>query len=87
MNKYQEAFKRTKEVVTADTLDDFITLKELVEKATPNKPNYEAYGYSESELVYDTWICPSCRTRYEVDYDEYDYCHKCGQRLDWSKEE
>nr|DAF27526.1 MAG TPA: DNA REPAIR HELICASE RAD25, SSL2, PRE-INITIATION COMPLEX, RNA POLYMERASE.0A [Caudoviricetes sp.] len=25
--------------------------------------------------------------RYEVDYDDYDYCPNCGQRIDWRDEE
>ena len=60
-------------------------IKKLVDKATPKKPFYEADGYDENgELIYDTWICPNCNHYYEVDYDDYDYCPNCGQRLDWS---
>ena len=81
--KREDGYEPTMEEMTK-AMSDF---QELVDKATPNKPNYEAYGYSESELVYDTWICPSCRTRYEVDYDSYEYCPNCGQALDWSEEE
>lgn len=40
-----------------------------------------------SYLVYDTWICPCCGKHYEVDYDNYNYCPDCGQKLDWSDEE
>lgn len=28
-----------------------------------------------------TWICPVCRNHVNSDY-----CRKCGQRIDWSKE-
>lgn len=38
-------------------------------------------------IVYDTWICPCCGHHYEVDYDDYEYCPKCGQKIDWSDEE
>lgn len=24
---------------------------------------------------------------YEVDYEEYDYCPSCGQRIDWSDQD
>ncbi len=61
--------------------------EKLVDKATPRKPEYEADGYWNGELVYDTWCCPNCKTRYEVDYDEFEYCPSCGQALDWSEEE
>ena len=57
-----------------------------LEKQIPKKPVYEGDGYSDGHLVYDTWICPLCEKRYEVDYDDYDYCPDCGQKIDWSDE-
>ena len=65
-------------------LHDYNVLQELVDRATPKKPRYEADGYCNGVLVYDTWRCPNCETRYEVDYDEFKYCPKCGQAIDWS---
>lgn len=43
---------------------------EALEKQVPKEPNYEGDGYSDGELVYDTWICPNCGKYYEVDYDD-----------------
>lgn len=61
--------------------------KELVDKSTSKKPNYEGDGCDENgNVIYDTWICPCCETRYEVDYHDYQYCPNCGQKLDWSEE-
>lgn len=57
-----------------------------LEKQIPKKPIYEGDGYSDGHLVYDTWICPLCEKRYEADYDDYDYCPNCGQKIDWSDE-
>ena len=57
-----------------------------VEKQTPKRPDYEGDGYADGQLVYDTWICPGCGKRYEVGYDEYDYCPNCGQKFDWENE-
>lgn len=63
-----------------------ISYKELLDKETPKKPDYEGDGYDEKgEIIYDTWICPNCGKRYEVDYDDYDYCPNCGQKIDWSE--
>lgn len=59
-------------------------LKEAREKQTPKIPNIEGDGYADGHLVYDTWICPRCETYYEIDYDDYDYCPKCGQAIDKS---
>ena len=52
-----------------------------MEKQTAKRPDYEGDGYADGQLVYDTWICPCCGERYEVDYDDYDYCPNCGQKL------
>ena len=58
-----------------------------VEKQNPKKPDYESDGDADGYHVYDTWICPNCGTRYEVDYDDYKYCPECGQAIDRCEEE
>lgn len=56
-----------------------------LEKQTPKKPDVEGDGYDkDGNMIYDTWLCPCCRSRYEVEYDDYDYCPECGQKLDMS---
>lgn len=55
-----------------------------LEKQIPKKPTLEGDGYADGHLVYDTWICPNCSYSYEVDYDNYDYCPNCGQKIDGS---
>ena len=60
---------------------------EALEKQIPKKPEFIADGYADGELVYDTWVCPSCGKHYEVYYDDYDFCPKCGQHIDRSEEE
>lgn len=55
-----------------------------LEKQIPKAPDYEGDGYgNKGELIYDTWICPNCGEHYEVEYDAYDYCPICGQRIKW----
>lgn len=59
-----------------------------LEKQVAKKPSFEGDGYDpDGNLVYDTWICPCCEKHYEVDYEEYDYCPSCGQRIDWSDQD
>lgn len=96
MNEYQYAFDKLSnltspdteqsyelEVCGADYYHDLLdTLYDLVEKETATQPDIEGDGYYKGELVYDTWICPRCGTRYEIGYDEYEYCPKCGQHID-----
>lgn len=70
----------------ADQCDEclFEESMKALEKQIPKKPDVEGDGYADGHLVYDTWICPNCEEHYEIDYDNYDYCPKCGQKLDWS---
>lgn len=96
MNKYQYAFEKLStldspdveqieqlEVRGADYYHELLdTLYDLVEKETATTPDIEGDGYYKGELVYDTWICPRCGTRYEIGYDEYEYCPKFGQHID-----
>lgn len=75
-------------VQTVDVLNAAYDLAiQALEKQIAEKPNYEGDGYYNGEPVYDTWICPCCEEKYEVDYDVYDYCPNCGQKLDWSDKE
>lgn len=56
----------------------------LIEKQIQKAPNYSGNGYYNGEMVIDTWECPFCGHLYEVDYDDYEYCPKCGQHIDFS---
>lgn len=61
---------------------------QALEKQIPKKPDIEGDGYDpDGNLVYDTWICPTCGVSYEIDYDEYNYCPACGQAIDQSEGE
>ena len=55
-----------------------------IDKQTPQTPNIWVDGYSDGELVYDMYDCPNCGKHYELDYEQYDYCSNCGQKLDWT---
>lgn len=62
-------------------------LREYCQKEIPKKPTFEGDGYApDGTEIWDEWICPCCGNVYEVDYDKYDYCPNCGQRIDWEEE-
>ena len=64
------------------------TIADALKKQIPTKPSYEGDGYDDSgNLIYDTWICPNCGDRYELDYEIHQYCPVCGQRIDWSADD
>ena len=60
--------------------------REAIKKQIPKIPDYEGDGYADGYMVYDTWICPNCGTKYEIDNDEYEHCPKCGQAIQWENE-
>lgn len=62
-------------------------VQQLKDKNTAESPAFEGDGCDqEGNIILDEWSCPNCDTRYEVDYQEYDYCPSCGQKIKWSKE-
>lgn len=83
---YEMAIQALEEVQQYRQIGTLEECRAAVENQTAKKPDYEGDGYSDGQLVYDTWICPSCGQHYEVDYDRYDYCPNCGQHIDRSDE-
>lgn len=75
----QEAFARLRQYEQTELTPEQIM--ELKERNTPKEAIYEGDGYQDEEIVYDTWICPNCGAKYEVDYDDYDFCPDCGQMI------
>lgn len=54
-------------------------IMELKERDAAKAPALEGDGYDQDgNIVYDTWICPNCGERYEIDYD---FCPKCAQKI------
>lgn len=85
---YGMAIKALEEIEQYRKIGTMEECREAREKQVPKKPDYEGNGYDDKgKLVYDIWICPSCGERYEVDYDDYEHCPKCGQVIDWSEED
>ena len=79
----EEAIEALKEIQQYREIGTVEECREAVEKQKPKKPDYEGDGYDDKgELVYDTWICPNCDKKYEVDYDDYKHCPNCGQSID-----
>lgn len=87
MKDLEMAIKALEEVQQYRKIGTVEECREAVEKQTAKKPDYEGDGFSDGQLVYDTWICPCCGKHYEVDCDRYYYCQNCGQHIDWSDEE
>lgn len=57
---YEMAIKALEEVQKYRKIGTVMECREAVEKQTAKKPDYEGDGFSDGQLVYDTWICPYC---------------------------
>lgn len=51
-------------------------IMELKERDTAKAPEEIQDAYGDTRL-----ICPNCGAKYEVDYDDYDFCPDCGQMI------
>lgn len=80
------AIKAIKEIQKYREIGTVEEFREAKGKQEAKKPDYEGDGYADGNMVYDTWICPCCGERYEIDYEEYEHCPKCGQSIEWSEE-
>lgn len=76
------AISALKEVQQYRAIGTVEECRKAVERQKPKMPDYEGDGYADGEMVYDTWICPNCGKKYEVDYDDYKHCPNCGQAID-----
>ena len=89
--RIQEAIESLKYLISGDCTDTQMDFVEEItmaigalEKRIPKKPDYEGDGYDDSgNIIYDTWVCPNCGDRFEVDYETHQYCPMCGQCIDW----
>jgi len=55
-------------------------------RAKAMRPDYEADGYADGHLVYDSAYCPECRHSFEEGVNDWGsaFCPDCGQKLDWT---
>ena len=82
MNKYQQALNNC--VNRWAPAKDWNLLKELVEKATPKKP----------DVNINNGYCPNCHNAFGLERTRQatlrpywlSFCPCCGQALDWSEE-
>lgn len=66
-----------------DQLDEDIdVIEKIFDKATPKKakPMY-------LPLVSTPYRCPCCGTLVRSEIEKFNYCHNCGQAIDWSDED
>ena len=78
-NCYFEKQKLEKELSDYKELGNFTEVKKAVDKQNSKHPSYDGDGYAlDGTFIWNEWVCPRCGARYEVNYDDYDYCPNCG---------
>ena len=91
INTPEEALKAIEEnAVFKNGNIDYVALKKIfdvaissLKKDIATHPDIEGDGYADGHIVYDTWICPTCRRDYEMECQKYERCPHCGQLIDW----
>ena len=87
----KDAINAMQELQQYKQLGTLEEVREAVERKKPKTPTYDGDGYADGTFIWDEWICPRCGTRYDFEYDDYDYCPNCGQKIDlhadWSEED
>jgi hypothetical protein len=90
MNKYQEALHKVLYEVNEEKLALLDELEELKKRDTPMKVKVNEILTKGAE--HKRYTCPSCdyffgyicTTTTECNVLRDNFCHHCGQRLDWS---
>lgn len=87
MNKFQKALS---ESVDRTDKENYKNLKDLCDRATPKKPIMKPTQGIDAEAA-SVLSCPTCGNSIVNVWNRADYkpnyCHYCGQALDWSDEE
>ena len=61
---------------------------ELIIGALEKQIRKKVERYSCNTIGEMTFNCPSCNLEYYVtDYEDFNYCPNCGQKIDWRVEE
>ena len=83
LRKLSESLRQTQAFDNLNQLDkDIDEIEKIFDKATPKKakPMY-------LPLVSTPYRCPCCGTLVRSEIEKFNYCHNCGQAIDWSDED
>lgn len=77
-------------LVTMELDDWFEIYREYesgMELRTAQNPEFWGDGCDkDGKIILDQWKCPRCGENYEVDFDRFDYCPGCGQKIKWEED-
>lgn len=83
LKRLSKSLKEMKCIDHIEQLDkDIDEIEKIFDKATPKKakPMY-------LPLVSTPYRCPYCGTLVRSEIEKFNYCHNCGQAIDWINEE
>lgn len=79
LRKLSESLRQTQAFDNLNQLDkDIDEIEKIFDKTTPKKakPMY-------LPLVSTPYRCPCCGTLVRSEIEKFNYCHNCGQAIDW----
>ena len=80
---YEVAIKAMKEIQQYRAIGTVEECKVAVEKQKAKAPDIWGDGTDDKgQIIYEMYDCPNCGESYEIEYDDYNYCPECGQKLE-----
>ena len=84
---YENITSNTNNIIPATEYVEFVkTAIKAIEKQIPKKPYFG--NVVTDYYIYDCMKCPCCNGFLVHENDSkgkhYNYCHNCGQKLDWN---
>ena len=61
-----------------------ISLSEFIKRCVNNSIEYDKEEAKKPYITINFYACPRCGS-YRSIRQKHDYCHDCGQKLDWSE--
>lgn len=82
---YKTSISALEEIQKYRSIGTVEQFREAMEKQKAKIPYTYGDGDADGYPVIDMYECPNCGETYEIECDHYDYCPKCGQRMDRSE--
>ena len=85
----ERVFMNFLDIASEETIDSFEIMVEAMKKQMPMKPVIEQGApsyYGGTSICRDYYSCPKCGDEVGRGDDKANYCHDCGQAIDWTED-
>ena len=85
----ERVFMNFLDIASEETIESFEIAVEAMKKQMPMKPVIEQGApsyYGGTSICRDYYSCPKCGEEVGRGDDKANYCHDCGQAIDWTED-